>query len=122
MASVMVVDDEDVLVEMLAALVEDLGHHPIVAVNGREALAKLSSLDKAPSVIVVDIMMPQMNGLQFVEAVRSDPRYANIPIILMSAASSPKNVNGDTHFLAKPFDMQTLADLIEQCINEHTTI
>src|SRR5260370_31912862 len=108
MASVMVVDDEDVLVEMLAALVEDLGHQPIVAVNGREALAKLNTGEKAPSVIIVDIMMPQMNGLEFAEAVRHDPHYANIPIILMSAASSPKNVKSITHFLAKPFDMHTL--------------
>ena len=122
MVSVMVVDDEDVLVEMLAALVEDLGYEPIVAVNGLEALAKLRKLEESPSVIIADVMMPQMNGLEFADAMRRDPRYASIPIILMSAAASPKKANAAYHFLAKPFDMQTLADLIEHCINEHTTI
>src|SRR5215468_6940963 len=104
MVSVMVVDDEDVLVEMLAALVEDLGYVPIVAINGREALAKLTNLEEAPSVIIADVMMPQMNGLEFADAVRRDPRHVSVPIILMSAGAAPKNANTTDHFIAKPFD------------------
>jgi CheY-like chemotaxis protein len=120
MAKVMVVDDEDVLLDMLATLVEDLGHEPITATNGREALSLLSNIGEPPALILSDVMMPRMNGVDFARAVKSDPELRTVPIILMSAASRPKDVILAEHFVHKPCDLDLLATLIEQYVATRT--
>ena len=116
MANVLIVDDEDVLVEMIAALVEELGHTPIMASNGRAALTVLERSRPLPALIISDLMMPKMSGADLTRAVKDDPRLRHIPVILMSAASRPgEGVKAD-RFLHKPFDLDTLATMIEQAI------
>lgn len=118
MAKVMVVDDEDVLVDMLAALVEDLGHEPITATNGREALALLSSGSEPPALILSDVMMPRMNGIELAHALKADPGLQSVPIVLMSAASRPQDMSMAEHFIHKPYDLNFIADLIEQYVED----
>jgi CheY-like chemotaxis protein len=117
MARVLVVDDEDVLVEMLSSLVEDLGHQPLIAINGREALVSLSGQREPPALIIADVMMPQMNGIEFVKSIRKNPRYGQVPIILTSAAGTPNDTGLADYFVAKPYNLNDLAGIIEQCIN-----
>jgi CheY-like chemotaxis protein len=112
MALVLVVDDEDVLAEMIAALVEDLGHEARVASNGREALRSLATIAYSPALIISDIMMPQMGGLEFVQALRADPRFQTVPIFLMSAAARPGDAQEADLFIPKPFDINQLIALI----------
>jgi CheY-like chemotaxis protein len=112
MTKVMVVDDEDVLVEMVAALIEDLGHQSIVASNGQEALARLSNEPEAPALIISDVMMPRMSGVEFVRALKLDPRFERVPVILMSAAGRSSSDLPADSFIHKPFDMDQLAELI----------
>lgn len=114
MASVMIVDDEDVLVAMVAELIEDIGHRALIATNGREALDTLNHEHEPPALIISDVMMPQMNGIALAHAVRADPRLQHIPVILMSAAGKPPQDNVATHFIHKPFDMDRLERLIEE--------
>ena len=114
MASVMVVDDEDVLVEMIATLIVDLGHRAVVATNGREALAALHAEHEPPLLIISDVMMPQMNGIALAQAIKNDPRLCNVPIILMSAAEQPLQPSLAEHFVHKPFDLDQLEVLIKQ--------
>jgi CheY-like chemotaxis protein len=116
MARVLIVDDEDVLIDMVAGLVEDLGHEPITAVNGKAALALLSGESSLPALIISDVMMPQMNGVELAQQVKKNPQYQKIPIILMSAAGEPKNSLNADHFINKPFNIDDLARLIEHCI------
>ncbi|MBA3945018.1 MAG: response regulator [Herpetosiphonaceae bacterium] len=111
MASVLVVEDEGVLLEMLAALVEESGHHPIMATNGQEALNVLQNTQELPALIISDIMMPQMNGIALAHAVHSDPRLHHLPLILMSAAGTPPPAIAN-HFIAKPFNIDDLEGLI----------
>ncbi len=116
MALVMVVDDEDVLLEMLATLVEDLGHEPLTATNGHEALAVLASTPEPPALILSDVMMPRMNGVDLARALKTQPAYKSVPVLLMSAASRPVNGAVADHFIHKPFDLNAVADLIEHYI------
>jgi two-component system, chemotaxis family, chemotaxis protein CheY len=116
MSCVMVVDDEDVLVEMVAALIEDLGLQPTVALNGEEALALLTAKDDPPALILSDVMMPRMNGLELARLIKRDPRFKNVPVILMSAAGRPAGNLAADGFIHKPFDMDMLADLIERYV------
>src|SRR5689334_7328195 len=71
---VMVVDDEDVLVEMVASLIEDLGMRTAIATKGQEALRSLMQMHGAPALILSDVMMPQMSGIELANAVKREPR------------------------------------------------
>ena len=113
MATVMVVDDEDVLVEMLVMLVEELGHGAVTATNGHEALARLATAVQPPALIISDVMMPRMSGVDFARAVRDNPAFADIPIILMSAAGRPPGPTAAQHFIQKPWNLDEVAGLIE---------
>src|SRR5581483_7403145 len=111
---VMVVDDEDVLVEMFASLIEDMGLRTLIATNGQEALASLKHMQGAPALILSDVMMTQMNGIELATDVKRDPRLKDVPIILMSAAGRPTGGHLADGFIHKPFDLDLLLDLIER--------
>lgn len=111
MATIMVVDDEDVLVEMIAALIEDLGHNPLTANDGQQAYSMLRTTSPPPVLILSDVMMPRMNGLELASAIKKDSAFRHIPIILMSAAGLPADHHAD-RFIHKPFDIDTLATII----------
>ena len=121
MALVLVVDDEDVLADMIAALVEDLGHEARVASNGRDALRALSTIAYSPALIISDIMMPQMNGLELARALRADQRFEAVPIVLMSAASRPGDMQDANQFIAKPFDINQLIGVITMYVEPRAT-
>ena len=87
MARVLVVDDDGELRDVLRESVELDGHTALVASNGREALRVLR--EQGADVVVLDLMMPVMNGWQFLEAVRAEPRLAQVPVIVISAAARP---------------------------------
>lgn len=113
MASVLVVDDEDVLVDMIATLIVELGFRAVTATNGREALAALHTEPEPPFLVFSDVMMPQMNGMALVQALRNDVRFQHVPIVLMSAAGRPAASELATHFLPKPFDLDQIEHLVE---------
>ena len=121
MARVMIVDDEDVLLEMLATLIEDLGHEPLTATNGREALALLAESPDPPRLILSDIMMPRMGGIELASTIKSDPLLRQIPVILMSAATRPREGMVADHFVHKPCDLDVLAALIERYVDSSVT-
>jgi len=112
----MVVDDEDALVGMVASLIEDLGMRTIVATNGKEALTSLHQMQGAPALILSDVMMPQMNGIELANAVKRDPQLKGVPLILMSAAGRPIGTGIADGFIRKPFDLGSLLDIIERYI------
>jgi CheY-like chemotaxis protein len=70
----MVVDDEDALLCMVADLIEDLGHQPLLATDGREALEVLQYAHQPPALIITDMMMPRMNGVALAETLKRDAR------------------------------------------------
>jgi CheY-like chemotaxis protein len=113
----MVVDDEDVLVEMVASLIEELGLETMVATNGEEALASLNAASEAPALILSDVMMPRMNGIELARAIKNDTRLHDVPVILMSAAGRPSGASTADGFIHKPFDLDVLANLIESYVS-----
>jgi two-component system, OmpR family, response regulator VicR len=117
MAKVLVIDDEDVLSEMIAMLIEDMGHESIVATNGYEALTALSRQREVPALIITDVMMPRMNGLEFSKAIKNDPQLRHVPIIMMSAAGKPIDGYAADYFIHKPFDLDDLANLVERLVS-----
>ncbi len=113
MAAVLVIEDEDVLLDMIAALIEDIGHRALRATNGREGLATLQAEPELPLLIISDVMMPLMNGIAFAKAAKADPRYCHVPIVLMSAAGQSAAIGLADHFVSKPFELEEIEQIIE---------
>jgi CheY-like chemotaxis protein len=117
-ARVLVVEDDD---ELRIALKESLvaeGYEVETASNGAEALAVLRKDEtKRPAVILLDLMMPVMNGWQFITAQKDDPKLALIPVVVLSAVGShvqsvaPLDVAA---FMRKPFELDALLDTIHR--------
>jgi CheY-like chemotaxis protein len=116
MARVIVIDDEDVLLEMMATLIEEAGHYAMTASSGKEALALLRAEDEPPALIILDVMMPQLNGAELTQVIKNNPQFCDIPVVLMSAAGRPPDGHAADAFLNKPFDVDVLEALIEDIL------
>lgn len=106
-ATILVVDDEPIGREMLGALLSAEGHQIMFAGDGEEALAKASRL--APDLILLDVMMPNMDGFEVCRRLRADPWLGDIPVIMLTAlddrASRLRAIEaGVDDFVSKPFD------------------
>jgi CheY-like chemotaxis protein len=82
MAQVMLVEDDDVLVEMYQAKFEMEGHDVVVATNGQECLNLLEGYQ--PDIILLDILMPKMNGFHVLKEIKKQPERRNIPVMLLT--------------------------------------
>jgi CheY-like chemotaxis protein len=112
MASILVVEDNDDVREMMAITLELEGHHVATAINGRDALDKLRTGDK-PCLILLDLMMPVMNGWDFRRALDNDPTLKKVPVVVVSAATAELVHRTEAAaYLPKPFDMDELLHVI----------
>lgn len=115
---VLVVDDEDAICDTVATILEDEGYSVTTAVNG-EALK--AAADAPPDVIILDIMMPLMDGPEVYRRLHLDPRTASIPVVVMTAAGNAQSWArklGATAALQKPFALNTLITTVARAI-EH---
>ena len=113
MANILVVEDNDDVREMMAVTLELEGHEVATAVNGQDALQKLHQGQK-PCVILLDLMMPVMNGWEFRSALERDPELCDVPVVVVSALAGGEMAQR-THaaaYLPKPVDMDELLDLV----------
>jgi CheY-like chemotaxis protein len=113
---VMVVDDDDDIRETLAGLLEDEGYEAAAFGNGREALDALLG-GMAPRVILLDLMMPVMDGAEFRRAQLADPKLAPIPVVLITAAGlEPVQRSDYDEVLRKPLKVdRVLAVVADFC-------
>jgi two-component system, OmpR family, phosphate regulon response regulator PhoB len=103
-AEILIVDDERPLRELLASLFEEAGYRVRTAIHGRDALAQIE--DARPDLIVMDLMMPVMGGVELYRQLKRRAETRAIPIIVMSAGLPPPNELGDGDaFIAKPVDL-----------------
>jgi CheY-like chemotaxis protein len=113
---VMLVEDDDGIGEILRDLLEEAGFRVTWAPNGLEALAQLR-LGRVPRVILLDLMMPVMDGLEFRTAQRRDPALAPIPVVVISANEGVDRKISDMQvdgYLPKPFELGTLLDTVNR--------
>ena len=104
MTTVLVVDDEWAIAEVLADILGDHGYRVMTAGNGKQALARLN--EEIPHLIVLDFMMPIMDGAATLRALSENPETAKIPVLLMSslpAATIRTRCSGYTSYIQKPF-------------------
>ncbi len=111
---VLIVEDDDDLREMMAQLLTLEGFRAETAPNGRAALDYLRR-DDLPDLILLDLMMPIMDGWEFRRLQSEDPRLADLPVIVLSALEPPKTSDlGGATFLTKPLDFDRLLELVRR--------
>lgn len=108
-AKLLVVDDDPDVCDTMQVILESYGYHVDIAEHGMDALHKLRS-GEPPSVILLDMMMPDMDGLQFRQEQLRDPKLAKIPVVLVSASGevATKAAALGVTGLTKPIDLDVL--------------
>jgi DNA-binding response OmpR family regulator len=109
--ALIVEDDEDIR-EALAAVVEHAGFEPETATHGLEALKYLKSCERMPSVVLLDLMMPVMDGWQFLA--RLDAEQRSIPVLVLSAVRDA-HLPASVRQLKKPISVDALLEALRPC-------
>lgn len=111
----MIVEDDHAIRETLREVLEEHGFGVLDAANGAEALESLRQ--HAPRVILLDLMMPILDGIGFREVQRSDPALARIPVVVISADHGVRekaSTLGVDAYLAKPFELDQLLSTVRR--------
>jgi two-component system, chemotaxis family, chemotaxis protein CheY len=109
--TILVIDDDRDTCNAICAVLEAAGFSTAMAANGREGLALLAGLDPRPSLVLLDLWMPEMNGWDFHEHMSRDREFRSIPIIIMTAYGR-KDGSGSLKWLTKPIDSETLLEAV----------
>jgi DNA-binding response OmpR family regulator len=110
MAQILIVDDEPLTVELLSTFLKIIGHEALEALSANQTRDQLAI--HTPDAILLDIMLPDENGLDLCRDIRKNAAYAELPIIIISAAAPPKTAEaeaaGATDYMAKPVKLGDL--------------
>ena len=109
---VLVVDDEPMVRDTLGQVLTDEGYVVDLAVDGETALERVHAM--RPDAILLDLMMPGMNGRQFLQALRDEPAYATVPVMIMTAVHGLEiSANlGASEVVEKPFNVDELLNKV----------
>src|SRR5919106_4622346 len=115
----LVVDDDRSIQQILELALGDEGYEVVIASNGPEALEKART--SHPDIVILDLMMPFVNGIQVAEALHNDKQLSSIPIIMLTARATDDDVwagwqAGAASYLTKPIDFELLFNEMERVI------
>jgi CheY-like chemotaxis protein len=121
MGKILLVEDDAIQIELIKRNLEPIGHDVIVAKNGQEGI-KLAAKQK-PDLILMDMIMPGMHGLEATIKLKEAPETRNIPIIALTIMSSPKFVQecyrvGIIGYIKKPYDPKVLLESVEKVVGK----
>ena len=113
----LVIDDSKAVRSIIREILKGFGFDVVEAANGREALARLREIEHADRALV-DWNMPEMNGLEFVQAVRAESIYDDMPLMMVTTESDMTNMilalkSGANEYVMKPFTRDVLREKIE---------
>jgi CheY-like chemotaxis protein len=116
--TILVVDDEFGVADILAAALEDEGYRVITAANGKQGLEKLAQ--HRPDLVIVDYMMPVLDGPAMIRTMRADRSFEDVPVILMSSLAETvvkeRLVDGYDSFIRKPFRLGPLLETVARTL------
>jgi two-component system chemotaxis response regulator CheY len=110
-----VIDDSRAMRLILARIAKQLGFDVIEAGTGREALDRLEALETTPELALVDWNMPEMNGLEFITAVRREPKYKSMTLMMVTTESEQGQIvralaAGAHEYVIKPFTPEAIVE------------
>ncbi|GAA1930836.1 hypothetical protein GCM10009737_35980 [Nocardioides lentus] len=116
MAHIVVADDDADIRELVEFKLTTMGHRVVATSDGAAALDAIRA--ERPDLVVLDVMMPGMSGLEAVAEIRRDPTLANLPVILLTARAQDSDVETGLHsgadqYVTKPFSPRDLAARVE---------
>lgn len=117
MAQILVAEDDELTRFLLKVSLEQNGHEVTAAANGREALKQ--ALDRKPDVLVLDLMMPGINGTEVIRQLRSMPEYSDLRIIVVTGTANPQSIPEAAladRLLQKPVAIEELLTHIRQML------
>jgi PAS domain S-box-containing protein len=117
---ILIAEDHEVTILATRDYLETRGYQVFIARDGREALSKAEEV--FPDIILMDVQMPQLNGLEATRRLRADPRFATVPIIALTAFAMPGDREncleaGMNEYLSKPVKLKELEKMIEEFLN-----
>ena len=115
MVTLIVVEDDHDIRDALRQALEEEGYAVATCANGREALALLGSVEPRPSLVILDMNLPIMNGEEFLTELRKTSEGAETPVIAISAQKN-RSPQGVCCFLAKPFSLDELLGGVQRCL------
>jgi len=122
---ILIVDDEPDIVKLLSDFLTGLGYRVSAAYNGREGLEK--ARQDRPDLILLDYIMPEMDGYAFLDELRHDPQLLTIPTIMITVRDSYVDqiyaaVHATPDYLTKPFTLKQLQETIEKVLNRRKVL
>lgn len=121
MSKIMVVEDDPTTVKLLKFMLERKKYEVVSCSNGKEAVDSLER--ESPDLILMDVMMPEMDGIQATGKIKENPATSSIPVIILSALGQEMEVMkglqcGADGYVVKPFDSQALLRIIEEKLDK----
>ena len=118
---VLIIDDSNTSLVLLESLLKRYGYKVISASNGMQGLDLLKK--NTPDLIFLDLKMPVLDGFEFLEKVRKNGDYINIPIVILSAATDSESIKrgvelGVTDYLSKPLDPEKVIELTKSILSD----
>jgi len=118
---ILIVDDEVDLVETVRFPLEMEGYHVLVSYNGEDALNQ--ARQENPDLILLDLMLPKLDGYKVCRLLKFDERYKHIPILMLTAKTQEKDKNlgmetGANEYITKPFEMDDLLKKVKAYLNK----
>jgi len=123
--TLLVVDDEPYNLEIISEFLESEGYELVTAQDGAEALAVLEREPKRFSSVILDRMMPGVDGIAVLQKIKSDPELRLLPVIMQTAAASREQILeglqlGAYYYLTKPFEPEMLASVVRTAVRDHS--
>jgi two-component system chemotaxis response regulator CheY len=120
---ILTVDDSLMMLRIVSGTIEMLNFEPVKARNGKEALSALEQNGKDVALVLLDWNMPEMNGLETLQAIKADARFTGIPVMMVTTESEKARIvqaikAGASHYVTKPFSPQDLATRIMECLGQ----
>ena len=118
MRTILVVEDEQHIAELVIEVLSDAGHRVLTATNGMEALMRLE--EERPDLIISNVAMPVMDGIELCKKLQADPDLGSIPVLFLSATQTEIDLEDCKYaaLIEKPFDMEALLGTVNQTLGE----
>jgi two-component system alkaline phosphatase synthesis response regulator PhoP/two-component system response regulator VicR len=118
---ILAVDDEKHIVRLVQINLQKEGYEVLTASNGREALDKMA--EETPDLVVMDVMMPEMDGFEALQSMKANSATANIPVIMLTAKAQDADVfrgwqSGADLYLTKPFNPGELITFVKRILGQ----
>jgi DNA-binding response OmpR family regulator len=120
--TILIVDDDPDLVKMLESRLRANGYETLAAYNGKEGLQKVR--ERKPDLIILDIMMPDLDGIVVSTTLKNDPETKGIPVLFLTCLVQKDEIKSGSHmiggnlFIAKPFDSSELLSMIKTLLRK----